>query len=61
VKGTGFITKSFALDQETIQKLMKMANESDRSVSAMVRVCINDKFENLSKIKQFQSDITTNQ
>lgn len=61
MKGTGFITKSFALDQETIQKLMKMANESDRSVSAMVRVCINDKFENLSKIKQFQSDITTNQ
>ena len=61
MKGTGFITKSFALDQETIQKLMKMANESDRSVSAMVRVCINDKFENLSKTKQFQSDITTNQ
>lgn len=61
MKGTGFITKSFALDQETIQKLMKMANESDRSVSAMVRVCINDKFENLSKNKQIQSDITTNQ
>ena len=61
MKGSSFITKSFALDQETIQKLMKMANESDRSVSAMVRVCINDKFENLSKNKQIQSDITTNQ
>lgn len=51
MNNTLMVTKSFALDQNSLDRLEKMAEKSDRSGSAMVRVIINDYFErNFSEI-----------
>lgn len=39
------VTKSFSLDEETIRRIEKMAELTDRQNSAMVRVCVNDFYE----------------
>jgi predicted transcriptional regulator len=39
------VTKSFSLDEETIKRIEKMAELTDRQNSAMVRVCVNDFYE----------------
>ena len=53
-------TKSYVLDIETIKKLETMAQQSDRSLSYMVRVCINERFEreiSVSEVSQEQHTV----
>ncbi len=52
------ITKSFSLDEETIKRIEKMAEITDRHNSAMVRVCINDFFERNFEIELLQKENT---
>lgn len=39
-----FVNASFTLDTERIKRLRQMATETDRSLSAMVRVCIDQEW-----------------
>lgn len=40
-----FMTRTVSFDEGTWSRLEEMAKKSDRSVSAMVRVCINAMWE----------------
>lgn len=43
-----YISTSITLDLETMRRLREMANQTDRSVSAMVRVCVNSEWDRRS-------------
>lgn len=47
-----YVSKSLTFDAETLRRLQVMANETDRSISAMARVCINDAYERFQQGKQ---------
>lgn len=47
-----YVNKSLTLDAETLRRLQAMAADTDRSISAMARVCINEVFERIQQTKQ---------
>lgn len=47
-----YVNKSLTFDAETLRRLQAMANETDRSISAMARVAINNEYERLQQAKQ---------